>query len=289
MKFDHVLLPLDGSDFSAAALPTARALAERFDAKLVPFTVANRENEARVLRDEVLASIGEDGPGEALEMSIADDPARGISSQAEELAPCVTCMSTTGRGRVAGAVLGSVARAVLTTTEQPLVAVGPSADRPSGLVGRPPRRPAAFPDPLSTPRLVACVNGPESETVLPFAADWAAALQMQLAIVTVAEDAPPTLDGERVNRFGPTDPESYVKELAERWRDTVPDTVGQVVVDPIGVASGLRLHLSHNPAGLVAVTTHARSGLQRVRLGAVAADIVRTSPCPTLVVPLLAP
>lgn len=31
---EHVLVPLDGSDFSLAAIPTATALADRFGAKL---------------------------------------------------------------------------------------------------------------------------------------------------------------------------------------------------------------------------------------------------------------
>jgi nucleotide-binding universal stress UspA family protein len=140
---------------------------------------------------------------------------------------------------------------------------------------------------LSTGGVVACVDGSrESEAVLPVAAQWAATLGMELAILTVAEDASPTLDGTRPNRFGPPTPREYVEELAERWRQVVPNTGGEVAFDPISVASGLRQRLAAQPAGLVAVTTHARSGLARVRLGAVAATIVRTSTAPTLVVPL---
>jgi nucleotide-binding universal stress UspA family protein len=89
-----------------------------------------------------------------------------------------------------------------------------------------------------------------------------------------------------VNSFGPPEPERYVEQLAQRCSDPEVATVGQVVFDPIGVAAGLTAHLGREPAGLVAVSTHGRTGLDRIRLGAIAADIVRSSPAPTLVVPL---
>lgn len=108
---------------------------------------------------------------------------------------------------------------------------------------------------------------------------------MRLAILTVAEDVVTTHgDDPASNRFGPQHPKSYVEQLADRWQDQVPGTTGEVVFDPIGVVSGLGAHLDARPAGLVAVTTHARGGFERLRLGAVAADIVRTSTAPALVV-----
>jgi nucleotide-binding universal stress UspA family protein len=122
--------------------------------------------------------------------------------------------------------------------------------------------------------------------VLPVAARWAVSLEMRLSILTVADDAVATPGGESHKRYGPSDAEQYVNQLADRWREVAGGVAGEVVYDPIGVASGLRAHLGAHPAGLVAVTTHARSGLDRIRLGATAADIVRTSPVPALVVPL---
>jgi nucleotide-binding universal stress UspA family protein len=112
------------------------------------------------------------------------------------------------------------------------------------------------------------------------------ALDMRLTILTVAEATAGIAGVQQANRFGPPDPRSYVEGLATRWRDVVPDATGEVVFDPIGVASGLHAHLVARPAGLVAVTTRARTGLDRVRLGATAAEIVRTSTAPALVVPL---
>jgi nucleotide-binding universal stress UspA family protein len=281
----HVLLPLDGSKLSAAALPTADALAARLGARLVSMAVGPAR-ELQALRSRAVGSLGADGPHIEVEAVAGDDPAHAITARADELESCVVCMSTRGRGRVAGALIGSVARSVLRTCRQAVVTVGPQADRPPALVGRPPRRPRSWPPPLSTNRLVACVDGsPQSEAVLPVAARWASALAMRMAILTVAEQTAVTARGHVVNSFGPPEPAQYVEELAASWSEPGLDILGQVVFDPIGVTAGLTAHLASEPAGLVAVATRGRTGLDRIRLGATAADIVRTSPAPTLVVP----
>jgi nucleotide-binding universal stress UspA family protein len=77
-----------------------------------------------------------------------------------------------------------------------------------------------------------------------------------------------------------------VREVAEQWRAVIPNCTSEVVYDPIGVPSGVRSYLTTHAVGLVALTTHARSGFERIRLGATAAEIARASTAPALVVPL---
>jgi nucleotide-binding universal stress UspA family protein len=111
---------------------------------------------------------------------------------------------------------------------------------------------------------------------------------MSLTILTVAEPVLPALRPDRrpVRQYGPDgDPDEYVTGLAERWREAAPGVSSLVAYDPISPAQGVRSHLDKEPAGLVAVTTHARSGWQRLLLGAVAASIVQVSVAPVLVVP----
>jgi nucleotide-binding universal stress UspA family protein len=287
VSFRHVLLPLDGSKFAAAAMPTARALAARFGAELMTISVTTDERAAERLRHDVVESLGEDADENRIFVTVATKPAHAITARAEELGSCVVCMSTRGRGRVAGTLMGSVTREVLQSSGAPVVAVGPQADRPPALVGRPRRRPASWPEPLSVGDVLACVDGSrESEAVLPIAARWATTLDIRLSIITVAEDAAPSLSGEQQNRFGPPDPEPYVDQLAERWRNVVSDAAAEVVLSPMSVASGLQTRMSMQPTALVAITTHARTGFDRIRLGSTAADIARSSTAPTLVVPL---
>jgi nucleotide-binding universal stress UspA family protein len=138
-------------------------------------------------------------------------------------------------------------------------------------------------------RLIACVDGsPFSEALLPVASTWAAALGMSLTILTVAEPINPPMrtDTKWIRRHGPdTDADEYIARLVREWQRAGPDTNGQVVYDPISPAEGLTAHFREHPAGLVAVNSHARSGLRGLLLGSTAASIARTSVVPTLVVP----
>lgn len=280
----HVVLPLDGSSFAAAALPTARALAERFGADLTTVSVAADEEDAEELRRHTAEVGGEAGDSRS-HIVVGGDPARAIIDAAS-VDGSVIVMSTHGRGRVAGAVMGSVARSVLASASQPLIAVGPHGDRPSHLVGRPRRRPDSWPEPFAAREVVALVDGKSaSETAIAAAARWARALEAQLVILNVAEDAPAGLDGVRSNRFGPADPAAYIQDLADRWRSEKLDTRAKLVYDPLSVASGVAAYLASHPTALVVLAASGRSGVERLRLGATAADIVRALPVPALVVP----
>jgi nucleotide-binding universal stress UspA family protein len=192
-------------------------------------------------------------------------------------------MSTHGRGRISGSLIGSVARSLLQRTQEPILAVGPFADRAVWVNSDPPR-------PLSVPHIVACVDGsPVSESVLPVTAELSKALEMRLTILTVAEPAPPPLRADSAwrRRFGPeADADQYITELATKWSDAAIDVSGQVVYDPISPAEGVATYLDDVPAGLITLTTHARSGFSRLFAGANAAAIVRSSVVPALVVPL---
>jgi nucleotide-binding universal stress UspA family protein len=279
----HVLVPLDGSELALRAVPTARALAGRLGAVVHVVSVAETEEDAVRLRALGAAVLDVDPGGDRVAVVVGTDPVAAISERAEALDSALLCMSTHGRGRLSGALVGSVARSVLQQSAHPIVVLGPSADNPGWTP-----KPRNWPEPLSVPRIIACVDGSgASEQILPIAGTWASALGMSMTVLTVAEDVPRSLDREpRDKGYGShPDAESYIHELVQRWTPEGVPVDGQVVRDPIGPASGLRTHLSERPAGLVALTTHARSGMQRALLGATAASIVHASVSPCLVAP----
>lgn len=285
VSVQNVLVPLDGSELALQAMPTARALAQRLDAALHTVTVVDDDGADRA-RALASATLGIAPHDDRVSVAVGGDPAEVIISRAESLGACLVCLATHGRGRLRGALVGSVARAVLQGSNDPIVALGPSADNP----GWSPR-PRNWPEPLSVPRIVACVDGSAtSEQILPLASGWAAALGMSLTVLTVIEDAPPPLRQDRAQRRyrGQPDAESYIGDLVEQWRTELPNIDGEVVRDPIGPASGIRAYLAQRPAGLVALTTNARSGVQRVVVGAAAASIVHASVAPCLVAPVRA-
>ena len=209
-------MPLDGSELALQAMPTARVLAQRFDADLHTVTVAAGDDDADRARALASAALGVPLGDDRVSVVTEGDPAEVIARRAETLGSCVVCLATHGRGRLGGALVGSVARSVLQRSDDPVVALGPSADNP----GWSPR-PRSWPEPLSVPRIVACVDGSTtSEQVLPLAAAWAQALDMSLTILTVIEDAPAPIRPDRgQSRYGGhADAESYIEQLVQQWR-----------------------------------------------------------------------
>jgi nucleotide-binding universal stress UspA family protein len=270
----NVLVPLDGSELALQVLPTARVLAQRFGAELHVVTVAADAEEAERARALGAAALGVPVGDPRVFVVTEGDPEEVIVVRADALGSSLVCMATHGRGRLRGALVGSVARSLLQLSVDPIVALGPVADNP----GWSPR-PRNWPEPLSVPRIVACVDGRDtSEQVLPLAVSWARTLGMSLTILTVVADESAPV--------GRREDERDIQRLVEAWGQHLPETDGEVFRDPISPANGVRLHLEQRPAGLVALTTSARSGMQRLKLGAAAAGIVRASVAPCLLAPV---
>ena len=141
---------------------------------------------------------------------------------------------------------------------------------------------------------MACVDGSvTSELAIGVAAAWARALDLEMTILTVADDLLPSVLLETPSsRYGEgrdagaRDAGTYIDGLVDRWKGEVPQLTGRVVTSPIGVADGVRTYLDESPVGMLAVSTAARSGVDRLLHGATGAAIVRASTVPCLVVPV---
>ena len=113
LQVRHVLVPLDRSEFALHALPTARVLAARFGAELHTISVGEAEDDAQRLLALASAALGVDAGDDRALVVTGGEPAAMITQRAQELGSCVVCLSTHGRGRLGGALVGSVARSVL--------------------------------------------------------------------------------------------------------------------------------------------------------------------------------
>jgi nucleotide-binding universal stress UspA family protein len=276
-----ILVPLDGSHFAEGAMPTATALAARFGATVHTVTVAVSDFELRRIQVEAARSLGTGPDDPRIHVEVDTDVAGAVQRRASELDSCLVCLSTQGRDRLAGSVLGSTARDIIERGHRAVVVAGPVVVHPDP--GRPVIRP------LGVDRLVACVDGtPASEGGLPVAAAWAHALGMAFTIVTVAEPAPPPvrIGAPWRRHHGPhEDADAYMRHLGDRWAFAAPGLETSVVYDPISPADGMRDFLATHPAGLIVVTSHLRSGFPRLAVGSTAARIIRSSTAPALVVP----
>jgi nucleotide-binding universal stress UspA family protein len=266
----QVVVAVDGSDRSAASVPIARQIGGRLDAGITVLAVLALRQDRSALEQHV-EQLATEVQGKSLVID-ADDVPGAILGAISEVPSHVLCMGSHGRGRSAS-VVGSVTAAVAAQSREPFVVVGPNVPPAHAVAGR----------------LVACVDGSaRSESVLPAAASWAAALGLGLSIVTVAEPIPePLTPGAPYRRnHGPqVAAEPYIGELVQRWQDRGVQVDGDVVYDPVSVAGGLADFLASRPAALVAVATRARSGVARLVLGSHAANIVRAVPAPILLVP----
>jgi nucleotide-binding universal stress UspA family protein len=273
-----VVIPLDGSELSARAVPAAANIARCLNAGVHFVSVASTQEEADRCRDQFddLAGIA---PGAGRETVMADERSMTAAAVAVAILEAVTdpggivCIASHGRGRSAS-VLGSVASEVTARATCPVVIVGPAFEKDTWTLEAP---------------VVACVDGtPPSELVVPVARDWADALRASVSIVSVAEPIPEPPSGRPWRRMhGPDeDADEYMSRLLERQRDDRVAVDGTVVYDPVSVAGGLVDHLSGHPASLVSVASRARRGVPRLVLGSEAAAIVRQVTVPVLTVAL---
>ena len=273
---ETLVVPLDGSEHSRAALPVAHRLARRLSASIclvsaVPTVddVAPRERELeriplpRARRPIVVVDL---------------DPAGAIHETLRRLPHSVACMATHGRGRSAR-LLGSVAAAVLARAHDPLILAGPLVGDYAPWLGH-----------VEPHGVVASVdeNG-AIDVVVGASVRWAKLLHERLVILTVAEPVPPTLGlGEFHRRTGPDgDVESFLAVLATRARHELSDVDTRAVYDPAGVGDGLRTYLREHPAELVVISSRVRAGASHAVFGGDAADILRGCPAPVLAVPVV--
>ncbi|RMG45174.1 MAG: universal stress protein [Acidobacteria bacterium] len=299
---ETILVPLDGSDLARRALPLASSLAERLDAKLVLFSVAQpsglefvwcgeaalplagepgaapaeelAEEAERVARAHLEAEAARlRGEGREVECRIGrGEPAPAITATADETGALLVVMATHGRGGVSRWALGSVADKVLRRASCPVLLVRAGMAR----VGGPPRR-----------ILVPLDGSRAAESVLPIVTRLAAACASETVLAHVLPDLRRLSWGhrgeggrameERYRRWA----ETYLGETAERLRREGIEARTEI----LGGADVAEALLARQEAGdidMLALSTHGRGGLDRWAFGSVADRLVRAGGIPVL-------
>lgn len=137
-----ILVPLDGSALSEAALPVAKRLAAGLQADLILLTVGAlpeptaQAREEREALGEMLAEVACrcDGLTVHQRLDVGGDPVTGILRAMREEAVDMVVMSTHGRSGLARLAQGSTADSVLRAGLVPVALIRPrpeSAARPS--------------------------------------------------------------------------------------------------------------------------------------------------------------
>lgn len=277
-----VLVPLDGSPAAEAVLPYALLIASRSGAPLRLLTVVPEGEDASPVGEafKYLERKAEYLRARSLSCStnvVSGLEAQAILADAEAVDAGLIAMSTHGRSGLMRWVLGSVAQKVAHGADRPLLLVRAHDGREE-----PPSR---------IDRIVVPLDGsPLSLGIVPYVEDLAAALDAELVLynavlpldVYPGTELTPARIGTVIDDLlaqGQAFLAGVAKEIVGRTRVKVRCviTIGFPVDEILRVAADV-------DAGLVAMATHGRSGVNRWMMGSVADGVVRRSDLPCLLV-----
>jgi nucleotide-binding universal stress UspA family protein len=260
---NEVIACLDGSTRSETILPLARAIAKPMHAALTLLRVAADADE--LAAEEESLREHERVFGARVKPVIAPDPAAAILDELRRNPAALAALTSHGRTALMEAALGSVALEVVRGARRPV------------LVYRPPLPSADVPRRIET--IVMGLDGsPFSENMIPVTVAFAGSIGAQIILLQA-------LDIGSVNPTGlpltDISESGYLQSAAADIKKkygvrTSWDTVHGKAADAI-------CRFVHGmPNTMLALTSHARSGLERAFLGSVAASCVRRSGVPVL-------
>jgi nucleotide-binding universal stress UspA family protein len=282
MTVDKILVPLDGSALSNAALPLVRTLANATQASITLIRVMPRGDPlASVQAEEHLQRIAEELAGSGLTVASLVREGRAadeILAQIRSLPAGMVVMRTRGHAGLERALLGSVTEQVLKGSSVPLVLMRPGERRVTAIRN-----------------LVVPVDGSPGGAL---ALDWAvrlaratgASITLVQVAVPVATQVPVAYDMSGTSYYDPawdeeilTSATEYVAATVEQLRSSGLSVEGEAFNAP-GAAAGIVEFADKHVADLVVMSTHALTGPARALMGSVADAVVRSAHCPVLLV-----
>ena len=272
--FHAIVVPHDGTEFAARALPVAGSLASAVDATVRVIGIAPTDAELALTYDHVHASVHEFVSTVAdeldVEVDIVVDPQPvdvllGLAAKEEN----VLCLASHDRPAPAAKLMHSIGSGLIERSSHPLVVVGPHAST------------------IGPGHDIVVALDPEgdAEPVLVTGADWARALHAPVRVVTVFEPVPSDLDrpGHYTRRYGPSgDAHAYAASMAQRVADVGVLGIEAIAIeDAVSPSSGLLEHLRDRPARLAVIGGGHRHAPD---LGGVARHLLTSASVPLLIV-----
>ncbi|CAB4798524.1 unannotated protein [freshwater metagenome] len=256
-----IVVPLDGSDLSQAALPIANELAAALDSSIELLASG-----WGTTVEELIGYLDDQGASLTVpfKSSVVPDtfPATAIANAVNAPDDAIV-MGTHGRTGFGKALLGSVAEDVLKRSNNPVLLIGPGAKPFTSFKG--------------TTMVVTTDGSPISAMVLPRAARWAKALAMSVVVLsaTAANGSPlGSADADVLANAVESAVGFFTRDGIEARPETVIGSDAAVAVSEWANA---------NDVTLVAMATHGRGGLARTALGSTTMRTVHGCHCPVLV------
>jgi nucleotide-binding universal stress UspA family protein len=293
-----IFIPVDGSKFAEASIPTAIGIATRAGAEVrltmvgVPqdppsgvWADSFRDNHLRYL-EELTERVKEAGPDVVVSSQLLNGEVTGaLAKEITEWGADMVVMTTHGRGGLARAWLGSVADALIRSCAVPVLLVRPE-DSPEGG--------PQWTDPL---QVVVTVDGTAfAETALQVATDLATLYDARITLVRIvpypydvsAVGGGMVVDYSDLLATAEAEGMQYLADLTDRIEGLVPRVDGELLVSS-SPASGILDIAARREADVVVVASHRRGGFSRLVLGSTTDKLVRGAQRSVLVVPVREP
>lgn len=302
--YRSILLPLDGSEFAAQAVPLALEIARRADAVLHPVHVyvpdeAWRDMESITpyqFEHEVSYEPGYERGERNRERQYLEGVAQrareqGVTAKPEvldgEVAPALQeyagkvgadliVMSTHGRGPLERAWVGSVADRTIRQASVPVLLVRPARETPPEQERVPALENVLIP--LDGSELSEAVLGPATE----LGRLWGA----RCTLLTVLRPGGIRSGMEPDRPADEKAREEAAREYLDRVAARLREDWAQVdvrIADEWSIGGSIVWTADQLPADAIALSTHGRSGLSRLFLGSVADKVIRGASVPVLV------
>ena len=256
-----IVVPLDGSELSQAALPIANELAAALDSSIVLLASG-----WGTTVEELIGYLDDQGVSLTVpfKSSVVPDtfPATAIANAVNAPDDAIV-MGTHGRTGFGKALLGSVSEDVLKRSNNPVLLVGPQAKPFTSFKG--------------STMVVTTDGSPISAMVLPRAARWAKALGMKVVVLSATAAGGSPLGSADAGALA-----NAVDSAVGFFAREGIEARSEIVVGS-DAATAVSDWANDNDIALVAMATHGRGGLARTALGSTTMRTVHNCHCPVLV------
>jgi len=281
---NRILVPLDGSSLSEAIVPVAEALARDYGAELVLLRAvlartaagseapdAKRAGEAEAYLTRIAEGLQRRGLARVRWSISHAGPEQAIAEAAVQNGVDLIAMTTHGRSGLGRLLLGSVAESLVRQAPAPVLLV----------------RGQLSPSPGRITKILVPLDGSElSAAILPLVERLAGPFDLSIALLQAVEPLPsaamtelsPKLEEVLARRQ--TEAEGYLSKVASAVGEK-----GLRVQHAVRAGTAVDViqeYARDERIGLIAMTTHGRTGLGRLLFGSVAERVLRTAAVPVL-------
>lgn len=299
MKFDHLIVPLDGSQLAEAALPAASHLAQAVKARVTLLHVIERNAPEEVHGQSHLADVSaahaylkgiaaKDFPPDIrVEEHVHSDKVTDVTDSLvkhiQELQADLIVMCSHGRGGLNIRLFGSIPQRVLALGTTPVLLIHPSK---------------SFMNPeFSCQKLLVPLDGnPEHEQSIPIAIELAKACQAEVHLIMVVYTRR-TLPGEKAATAtllpGATEAALDIKEEdAQKYLNQQKSHLkssGLMVTEEVqrgDPTQSIILSARQHKADLIVIGTHGKTGMDAFWSNSLTPKIASRTHLPLLLVPV---